>query len=69
MTYSTVSPKYQIVIPKDVRESAGIKQGQRLMVYAKGSVVYLVPEIPISELKGICKDMNLDDIREEEDRI
>ena len=69
MTYSTVSPKYQIVIPKDVRESAGIRQGQRLMVYAKGNVIYLIPEMALSELKGICKDMNLTDIREEEDRL
>jgi AbrB family looped-hinge helix DNA binding protein len=69
MTYAQVSPKYQIVIPKEIRKSAGIKAGQRLMIYAKDQVIYLIPEMALSELKGICRDMNIAGVREEEERI
>ncbi len=69
MTYGTVSPKYQIVIPKDVRRSVGLKPGQRLMIYAKDNVIFLIPEVNISQLKGYCKGLDAENIRDEEDRI
>ncbi len=68
MTYSTVSPNYQVVIPKDVRRSVNLKPGQRLMIYAKDNVIFLIPEIGVSKLRGICKNVDMNDIREEEDR-
>lgn len=69
MTYGLVSPKYQVVIPKEVREQVGLKPGQRLMIIAKDDVIYLIPEVPLSGLKGRLKGMNTDGIRDEEDRI
>ena len=64
----TVSPKYQIVIPKAVRERLGFRPGQKLGVLIKGTTVSLVPVRPVRELKGIARGASLDGYREEEDR-
>jgi len=56
MTVVTVSSKYQVVIPKDVRERTGIRPGQKMQVFAIGSRVELVPVEPIENLRGIFKD-------------
>lgn len=68
MTYGRVSPKYQIVIPKEVREAVSIKPGQRLMIYAKDNVIYLIPEVAAAGLRGICSGMDASNLRDEEDR-
>lgn len=69
MTYGRVSPKYQIVIPKEVREKTAIRPGQRLMIYTKDNLIILVPEVAVSQLKGICKGMDTSDIRDEDDKL
>ncbi len=69
MTYGTVSPKYQVVIPKDVRKVANLKPGQRLMIYAKDNVIFMIPEMSISQLNGICEGIDAVGIRDEDDRI
>jgi len=69
MTYGRISPKYQIVIPKDVRKTVNLKPGQRLMIYAKDNVIFLIPEIGVSQLYGCCKGLDTKGIRDEEDRI
>jgi AbrB family looped-hinge helix DNA binding protein len=38
-----ISPKYQVVIPEDVRKTLGIQAGSKVEVIAKGRVAYLVP--------------------------
>ncbi len=56
MTTSLLSPKYQIVIPKEVRKSLRLQPGQKLQVVAKDGHVelrpILVPEQLIGYLKG-----------------
>jgi AbrB family looped-hinge helix DNA binding protein len=69
VSLAVVSPKYQIVIPKGVREAAGLKVGQRVQVIARGDIVTLVPERPLSHLRGIAKGAPLDDYRDETDRF
>ncbi len=44
----TISSKFQIVIPRDVRKQLGLKAGQKLKVVVKGRVISLVPEVPLS---------------------
>lgn len=68
MATTTISPKYQVVIPKDVREKLHLKSGQKMTVVAKGGVIYFVPERPLSSFKGIFKGMDTKNIREDEDR-
>jgi AbrB family looped-hinge helix DNA binding protein len=36
MSTTTISPKYQVVIPKDVRKKFDLKRGQRMTVVTKG---------------------------------
>lgn len=69
MTTVTVSPKYQVVIPKSVREKMPLKKGQQMTVLVKGDVIYLVPIMPMKHYRGIFKGMNQDNLREKKDRI
>jgi AbrB family looped-hinge helix DNA binding protein len=64
-----VSPKYQIVIPKEVREAVGVKKGDKVQVFAKDGMVTIVPEKSIRELRGILRGMSRENIREEEERV
>lgn len=52
MTVVTVSPKYPVVIPKDVRERLNIRPGQKVEAFAIGSRIELVPLQPIETLRG-----------------
>jgi len=65
----TVSSKYQVVIPKDVRQRANIRPGQKLCVLVKGRTISLVPVPPVGELFGFAPGINLADIRDEEDDL
>jgi AbrB family looped-hinge helix DNA binding protein len=50
-----VSPKYQVVIPKAVREELNIQPGQELLVYVYDGNLHLDPPRSIRELRGIAK--------------
>jgi AbrB family looped-hinge helix DNA binding protein len=69
MATTTISPKFQIVIPKDVREKLHLSPQQRLQVVEKGGVITLVPEVPLKNLKGALKGMSKTAIREKQDRL
>ncbi len=68
MATTTISPKYQVVIPKEVREKLHLKSGQKMTVVLKGGVVYLIPEKPLQSFRGFLKGMDTGDIREDEER-
>ena len=68
MPTTTISSKFQIVIPKQVREKLRLLSGQRLQVLEKGGVISLVPEVPLKSLKGAAKGITSTDIREKKDR-
>lgn len=53
-----VSPKFQVVIPKAVRESLGIQPGQRLQVVSYGERIELVPVREIGEMRGFLVGMD-----------
>jgi len=65
----TISSKYQVVIPQDVREKMKLKPGQKIIVVEKDGVVHLIPEKPIKELRGFVKGVTTDKLRHEEDRF
>ncbi len=52
MPVVTVSPKYQVVIPKDVREQLNIRPGQKVEAFAVGNRIELVPVEPIRVFRG-----------------
>lgn len=69
MATTTISSKFQIVIPKEVREKLRLSPQQRLQIVEKGGVITLVPEVPLKSLKGLLKGMSKTDIREKKDRL
>lgn len=68
MQLVTVSPKYQIVIPKTIREALHLRPGQKMQVIEYTGRVELIPERDIKELRGFLKGINTDFCREE-DRV
>lgn len=64
----TVSPKFQVVIPKKVRDQLHIKPGQKMMALPYGEHV---PVKAAKELRGLLKgcDINMDSIRDKSDRF
>jgi AbrB family looped-hinge helix DNA binding protein len=69
MAQTTVSSKYQVVIPKEIRERTGIKPGQKLSVIATASGVQLVRVPTLAELRGIARGADPSGLREKEDRL
>jgi AbrB family looped-hinge helix DNA binding protein len=50
-----ISPKYQVVIPLEVREALQLKPGQRVQVMAYGNRIEMILEKNISEMRGFLK--------------
>jgi AbrB family looped-hinge helix DNA binding protein len=69
MARTRLSPKYQVVIPKDVRESIGLEVGQEFQIVSKGGLITLVPERPLSALRGFAKGIRTDKLRDKKDRV
>jgi AbrB family looped-hinge helix DNA binding protein len=68
MTAVTVSPKYQVVIPKEVRESMGIVSGQKIQILTYQNRIELIPIQPMKKLKGFLKGIETD-VKRDKDRI
>jgi len=64
----TVSPKFQVVIPREVRESLGLRPGARLQVFVFGDRIELIPIRKLSRMRGFLKGINTD-IPRDEDRV
>lgn len=69
MARTRVSSKYQVVIPKEVRERANIRVGQEFQVIAKGGSVTLVPDRPIASMRGFVRGIRTTGFREKKDRF
>jgi AbrB family looped-hinge helix DNA binding protein len=65
----TVSPKYQVVIPRKVRESLQLRPGQKMQVVEYEGRVELIPEKDITELRGFLKGRNTEFKREADSMI
>jgi len=64
----TVSSKFQVVIPKSVREELGIRPGQKVQALAYRGRIELILIRPVQELRGSLKGMDASNLREHEDR-
>jgi AbrB family looped-hinge helix DNA binding protein len=64
----TVSPKYQVVIPKTVREALKIHPGQKMQLVEYAGRIELIPERDIKELRGFLKGINTE-FKREKDRV
>ena len=64
----TVSPKYQVVIPKEIREALRLRPGHKMRVIEYDGRIELIPDRDISELRGFLRGIDTR-IEREEDRI
>ncbi len=64
----TLSPKFQIVIPLQVRRSMGLLSGQKMQVIEHEGRIELIPDRDISELKGFLKGIDTS-FEREKDRV
>jgi AbrB family looped-hinge helix DNA binding protein len=62
----TISPKYQVVIPKAIREEMNLQPGQKVRVLAYADHLSFVPVRPIKSMRGFLKGMNSTFAREED---
>lgn len=65
----TISSKFQICVPKDIREQLHIVPGQQFIFVVKGNVLELVPKRNMKDLRGILANANTKDIRDRNDRV
>ncbi len=65
----TVSPKFQILIPREIRKALHIKKGEKYHILVKGKTLMLVPDVPLSSLRGFLGKTTAQFQREEEERL
>ncbi len=68
MSAVTISPRFQVVIPKDIRERLQLRPGQKVEVIAFDGRVELIPVRPISEMRGFLRGIDTT-VEREDDRI
>jgi AbrB family looped-hinge helix DNA binding protein len=56
----TLSPKYQVVIPREVRESLKLCPGQKMQVIEYDGRIELIPDRDIADLRGFLKGIDTD---------
>ena len=64
----TISPKYQVVIPRKVREQIGLRPGQVVQVIVYENRIELVPIRPIKDLRGFLRGIDTS-VEREPDRV
>jgi len=68
MNTVTISSKYQVVIPRPIRERFNLKPGQKIMFIPYNNTLRVVIVPPIEGAEGIFEGINTDPHREKEDR-
>ena len=63
-----ISPKYQVVIPKDVRNAMNLKPGQQIQILQYQDRIEMIPQKDISDMRGFLNGINTE-INRESDRI
>lgn len=64
----TVSPKYQIVIPRELRESMGIQPGEKVQVMQYENRIEFIPVRKIKKMRGFLKGIDTT-IERDRDRV
>jgi AbrB family looped-hinge helix DNA binding protein len=61
-----ISPKYQVVIPKEIRNAMDLKPGQRVQILRYQDRIEMIPYKNISDMRGFLKGINTDFVREDD---
>lgn len=68
MTTVTVSPKFQVVIPKKIREKFAIEVGQKFQIIPYENRLEFIPVVDIRSMRGFLKGIDTS-VNREEDRL
>ena len=63
-----ISPKFQVVIPKKVRESMQLRPGQQMQIIEYGNRVELIPTRNVESMRGFMKGINTE-FKRDDDRL
>ncbi|MHB8809125.1 MAG: AbrB/MazE/SpoVT family DNA-binding domain-containing protein [Desulfobulbaceae bacterium] len=66
---TTISSKFQVVIPKQVREHLHLRPNQKLTVVEKDGMLIMIPQQPLQALRGIAAGATFTDYRDKKDRF
>jgi AbrB family looped-hinge helix DNA binding protein len=58
MASVTVSPKFQVVIPKEIRKKFGLLPGQKMQLVVYGNRIELIPVMPVKRMRGFLKGID-----------
>ncbi len=64
----TISPKFQVVIPKPIREQLGLSPGQKVQAIVYGGRIELIPVRSVKEMRGFLKGITTT-VEREADRL
>ncbi len=68
MYAATLTEKFQIGIPKAFRDDLGLRAGQQFVFVAKGDAIIMIPRREISEVRGLLKGANPENVRDRTER-
>jgi AbrB family looped-hinge helix DNA binding protein len=64
----TISPKFQVVIPKRIRERLRLRAGQKVQAIAFDNRIELVPVLPVEEMRGFLRGIDTS-VPRDDDRL
>lgn len=68
MAIVTISPKFQVVIPREIREQLDLEAGQKIQAFAFGNRIEFVPVRPAKALRGFLRGVDTT-VERDSDRI
>jgi AbrB family looped-hinge helix DNA binding protein len=69
MISAKLSSKFQLAIPKVIRDQLDLKAGQQFALVVKGDIIELIPVRSLAAARGSFKGSNPNDYRDQQDRI
>ena len=64
----TISSKYQVALPRALRERLKLEPQQKLTVLEKDGMIILMPQVKLEDLRGIARGAHVSDYRDKKDR-
>ncbi len=64
----TISPKFQVVIPKRIRERLHLRAGQKVQAIEFDNRIELVPVLPVDEMRGFLRGIDTS-VPRQDDRL
>ena len=64
----TVSPKYQVVIPRAIRQSLGLRPGQKVQMILYQNLIEVIPVMSVKKARGFLKGIDTT-VERESDRV